>query len=133
MKGIAWILFFFLVVTACNQLSFEEGDIIENLHGDITNEERLYRFYENIENKEQDAVRVISYTTEGDPIYQDLSYDGSGIESVEDSTEDQFGSGEVVTRKCESIVILSSKTEVVYVLEGCNPESGMDTILHTIE
>lgn len=119
-----------LMGTACNRASFDEEDIIESTHGEVTNGERLYEFYENTVDGEEDAVRVITYTTEGDPIYQDLSYGGSGIESVEDSSEDQYGSGEVVTRQCNSIVILSSETELVYVLEGCDPESGMDTILH---
>lgn len=115
--------------TACNRESFDEEDIIESTQGEVTNGERLYEFYENTVDGEEDAVRVITYTTEGDPIYQDLFYSGSGIESVEDSSEDQYGSGEVVTRQCNSIVILSSETEQVYVLEGCDPESGMDNIL----
>ncbi|WP_185960101.1 DUF4362 domain-containing protein [Planococcus soli] len=133
MKKTLLILLVFLVASACNRQTFSEGDIIENLHGDVTNEERLYRFYENMENGEKDAVRIISYTTEGDPIYQDLSYDGNVIESVEDFTEDQYGSGEIVARECESMVILSSETEEVYVLEGCDPEAGLDTILDLTE
>lgn len=131
MKKILVLLVSILIVmgAACDRKSFDEENIIESTHGDVVNGDRLYQFYENTENGEEDAVRVISYTTEGDPIYQDLHYDGNKIESVEDSTEDQYGSGEVVTRQCESILILTSETETVYVLEGCNPESGADTIL----
>lgn len=122
-----------LMGTACDRKSFEEEDIIENTHGGVVNGERLYEFYENTVSGEEDQVRVVTYTTEGDPIYQDLIFDGDGIESIEDFREDEFGSGEVVTRQCDSIVILSSETEQVYVLEGCDPETGMDTILHERE
>ena len=129
-EKIVLLFFVVLVAAACSRESFDEEDIIEDRQGEVTNGERLYAFYENTENGEEDAVRVISYTTEGDPIYQDLSYDGNRIESVEDFTEDQYGSGEVVTRQCEFILILTSETEAIYVLRECDPETGKDTILH---
>lgn len=124
---------FMLMGAGCDRKSFDEADIIENTHGDTVNGDRLYQFYENTVNDEEDSVRVITYTTEGDPIYQDLTYDVTGIESVEDSREDEFGSGEVVTRQCNSIVLLTSETELVYVPEGCDPEDGMNTILMETE
>lgn len=133
MKKTTLIVLVFLMATACSRQSFDKGDIVESSHGDVTNEERLYSFYENTKNGKKDAVRIISYTTEGDPIYQDLFYNGSVVESKEDHTEDQYGSGEIVARECESIIILSSETEEVYMLEGCSPESGMDTILDLTE
>ncbi|WP_298832921.1 DUF4362 domain-containing protein [uncultured Planococcus sp.] len=131
MKKIMAVLVSILLLmgTACDRKSFDEADIIENTHGDVANGDRLYQFYENTVNGQEDSVRVITYTTEGDPIYQDLTYDVTGIESVEDAREDEFGSGEVVTRQCNSIVVLTSETELVYVLEGCDPEDGMNTIL----
>ncbi|MBF6633099.1 DUF4362 domain-containing protein [Microbacterium sp. APC 3898] len=130
MKRIALLVLIAATAVACNRESFEEGDIIEDAQGEITNGERLYEFYEHTENGEEDAVRVISYTTEGDPIYHDLHFDGNKIESVEDNREDQFSSEEVVIRQCESILILTSETEAIYVLRECDPESGWDTILH---
>ena len=130
MKRIAFLVLLAAIVIGCTRESFEEGDIIEDRQGEITNAERLYEFYEHTEDGEEDAVRVISYTTEGDPIYQDLHFDGNKIESTEDYREDQFGSGEVVTRQCEFILILTSETEAIYVLRECDPESGRDTVLH---
>ena len=135
MKKILVLLLSILLLmgAACDRKSFDEADIIENRHGEVVNGDRLYQFYESTVNGEEDSVRVITYTTEGDPIYQDLTYDVTGIESVEDSREDKFGSGEVVTRQCNSIILLTSETELVYVLEGCDPEDGMDTILMETE
>ncbi|WP_223642265.1 DUF4362 domain-containing protein [Planococcus sp. 4-30] len=135
MKKILAVLVSMLLLmgVACDRKSFDEADIIENTHGDVTNGDRLYQFYENTVSGEEDAVRVITYTTEGDPIYQDLTYNGNEIESVEDSREDEFGSGEVITRQCNSIILLTSETELVYVLEGCDPEDGMNTILMKTE
>lgn len=131
MKKIVLLLVSILLMgPACNRPSFDEEDIIEQTQGEVVNAERLYEFYENTVNGKEDAVRVIRYTIEGDPLYQDLSTNGDGIKSVEDSSEDRFSSGDVATRLCDSIVILSSEAEQVYVLEGCEPESGMDVILH---
>lgn len=130
MKRIALLVLLAATVIGCNRESFEERDIIEDIQGEITNGERLYAFYENTVNGKEDAVRIISYTTEGDPIYQDLHFDGNKIESVEDYREDQFGSKEVVTRMCNEITIISSETEAVYVLAGCDPETGMNSVLH---
>lgn len=54
--------------TACDRESFDEEDIIGNTQGDVVNGERLYAFYEITSNRVENAVRVNSYTTEGDPL-----------------------------------------------------------------
>ena len=142
MKKFGLLLLWLSIAAACNStgisepksgMPFKESDIIENRHGDVSNEERLYQFYENTENGEIDAVRVVTYPTEGDPIYQDLYFDGNKIISVEDASQDEYGSGEVVERECRSILILTSETEMVYALESCDPESEDPTILHLQE
>ena len=45
MKKTALLLFVVLVAVACNRESFDEGDIIEDRQGEVTNGERLYKFY----------------------------------------------------------------------------------------
>ncbi|WP_186759776.1 DUF4362 domain-containing protein [Planococcus sp. CPCC 101016] len=135
MKKIGLLMLLLAAASACNSggTSFKASDIIENRHGEVSNEERLYQFYENTVSGEADAVRVTTFTTEGDPTYQDLYFDGNKIKSVEDSSEDKYGSGEVVERECSSILVLTSEKEMVYVLESCDPESEDPTILHLQE
>lgn len=62
---------------------------------------------------------MIFYTTEGDPIYQDLEFDGQAIKSVYDSREDQYGSGEVIETICTEFETVETEDKPDYILTGC--------------
>ncbi|WP_164462104.1 DUF4362 domain-containing protein [Bacillus sp. FJAT-42376] len=77
-------------------------DII-NTHGEIKNFERFAEFTEHAEKGIKDQIRIVSYTTEGDPILQDLEFDGKLIKLRHDSSRDQYGSEEVTYASCKAI------------------------------
>lgn len=72
--------------------AIKNGDVV-NLHGKISNWERWEQFIKNVDQQKADQVRITSYTTEGDPIFEELVYNGNGIEyayddsSAKESTE----------------------------------------------
>lgn len=106
---------------------------VKEIHGMVENIERLDQFVESVQHKEKDQVRLTRYTIEGDPIFHDLAYDGSDLKVTYDSTEDQFGPGEIETFVCENIQKQESNTETKYILEAC-PELGeLLTILHDVD
>ena len=88
--------------------------------GQIENFERFEEFLMNTEKGVKDKLTIVQYTTEGDPIFQELDYDGTVIKSTTDTSQDKFGSGEIYKKTCTSIEV-TEKTDVTeYVLTGCD-------------
>lgn len=66
--------------TASSEDVIAKNDKIENFNG-------FTLFLNNIDNKTKDRIRIIQYTTEGDPIIQKLEYDGKLIHITEDQSK----------------------------------------------
>ena len=95
-------------------------DIIEvTSSGETKNLERFHVFLKNLNQKQTDHIRIISFTTEGDAIFQDLVFDGYAISSETDSTRDKYGSGTVKKTTCTGIKKEESEERSDYQLEGC--------------
>ncbi|MGG3564339.1 DUF4362 domain-containing protein [Neobacillus rhizosphaerae] len=133
-------LFIFVILSACQR---EENsthkpykptanEIVET-HGGIEHIERLDLFVKNMNYGKKDKVRLIRYTIEGDPIYYDLTYDGSQFTIKRDTREDQFGQGEVNTYLCKSIQKLESTTSTKYIVEECPKLGDLLTISHDVD
>lgn len=110
-------------------------DEIIDKHGQVENRERLNEFVEMVRLNQKDKVRLTRYTIEGDPIYHDLDFDGGKLTLTIDTTEDQYGQGNVTTYECKGITLSESDTETKYLLEGCaNGQTGeLLTITHNVE
>jgi hypothetical protein len=52
------------------QLYPSDEDIVDS-HGEITNIEKFMKLVENVNHGREDKIRVVRYTTEGDPIKGD--------------------------------------------------------------
>lgn len=96
-----------------------ENVVTSSNSGEIENIDRFYVFLDNVTNQKADSLRVVSYTTEGDPIFQDLGYDGETIVSIVDSSRDSYGSGGVTENVCTEINKEESAERIDYLLEGC--------------
>lgn len=109
-----------------SEQAIQNGDVV-NLHSKVTNWERWEQFIRNIDEQKADKVRITSYTTEGDPIFEELVYDGKSVEYTHDDSMDKYGGkekGRQVTI-CEGIDVTSeSNGETVYHLKGCYKEFG---------
>ncbi|MCL6574018.1 MAG: DUF4362 domain-containing protein [Bacillus sp. (in: Bacteria)] len=130
LKKIVFIAFLFTFLAGCqlDKVDLENEPTksrqpttneVRDIHGMIENSERLDLFVDNVQSEKKDKVRLIRYTTEGDPIFHDLDYNGSKLTFTLDTTKDKFGQGNVISNDCQSIQRLESDTETKYLLEGC--------------
>ena len=107
-----------------SNVSTFSDDVVARL-GEIENFERFEEFLVNTEKGVKDKLTIVQYTTEGDPIFQELDYDGAVIKSTTDTSQDKFGSGEIYKKTCTSIEV-TEKTDVTeYVLAGCDESEDM--------
>lgn len=98
-----------------------EQDIVDQ-HGEITNLTRFEEFMEHVHNAEEDAIRIVVYTTEEAPILKDIHYNESNIQYTVGTTRDGYGQKEIITATCESIEKAETKERTDYQLIGCNRE-----------
>lgn len=117
----------FLLISGCSY-SPSNKDIVDT-HGQITNLEKFMEFVENVKQGREDKIRVVRYTTEGDPILHDLEYDGEIITSTTDTTRDEFGDGHVSTATCKSIDVKETEESTDYTLSECNKTNRDNRIL----
>lgn len=128
----AFILVFSLVfLFGCDDdISDEEGlidndytpssdDVIDR-QDEIINLDIFEKFVKNVNEGKQDKIRIVKYTTEGDPILKDLEYDSENIVITKDTTWDQYGDGNITITSCESINESKTKEGKEYVLSGCD-------------
>ncbi len=66
-------------------------------HTESYNFDRLESFLQTVATGEPDFVRIIDYTTEGDPIITDYQYDGERFTVTSDNTRDTFDSTGIIT------------------------------------
>ncbi|MFC4411807.1 DUF4362 domain-containing protein [Chungangia koreensis] len=126
----------FLFLTGCNQsdeplsgktpyehekgeYEVSEEDIVLRGKGSV-NRERLEEFIQHVKEGTQDEVRVIRYTEEGDPIIDDLTFDGSKITATHDTRWDHFGAPDITEQTCESIQLDENGDWVSFSLSGCH-------------
>ncbi|WP_052339579.1 DUF4362 domain-containing protein [Gorillibacterium massiliense] len=106
----------------------QNGDVV-NVHGQSHNMDIWSRFLQNVEDRKAEKVRITQYTTEGDPIFYELVYDGDSILYTYDNSLDVFGSdaGRPST-KCKGIEKkkLEGRPEG-YVLSGCEDKETGET------
>ncbi|WP_223701096.1 DUF4362 domain-containing protein [Sutcliffiella deserti] len=105
--------------------AIENGDVVD-LHGEISNLDRFEDFVESVENGVKDGIRITIYTDEGDPIYNNLDYDGNKIQYTYDNSQDGFaGSGQGVRSTfCSGIKAKENEDGVEYRLSGCSSDVG---------
>ncbi|WP_442598078.1 DUF4362 domain-containing protein [Neobacillus sp. D3-1R] len=97
------------------------NDIID-IHGNVKNLERLDVFMQHLKNGETDEIRVTHYTIEGDPIYDEVIFDGKQLSITNDTTEDEFGPKERTTYTCQNIERNETNKTLEYMLIDCELE-----------
>ena len=103
---------------------------VVNTHGGVEGIEKMQVFYENIQKGILSDLRIVHYTTEGDPMVTDISYNGDTIEVENDTTRDTFGSGQVITNTCDNMLVESNPTNISYIVTDCEGLTyGMDSVL----
>lgn len=105
----------------------KNGDIVQTLGG-VVHMDTWQAFIENVEHKQADSVQIVGYTIEGDPIFNNLSYDGTDFHYYYDGTYDKFGSFGKESSTCQKLVTEPMETRmggpgIVYRLNGCEGSS----------
>lgn len=106
-------------------------DVIEvSSSGEAENLNRFYAFLENAEAEEPDHIQVRQFTTEGDPVTQDIQFDESEFKSILATSRDQYGSGGIAETVCDELTVTETAERTDYQLEGC--ENGQENYLLTV-
>jgi hypothetical protein len=105
--------------------AIENGDVV-NRHGEISNLDKFENFIENVESGAKDEIRITMYTTEGDPIFYNLNYDGNKIQYTYDNSQDGYsGSGKgIESTSCFNLESRNTENGVEYQLSECSSEIG---------
>ncbi|MFC4355006.1 DUF4362 domain-containing protein [Chryseomicrobium palamuruense] len=103
-------------------------DIVDT-HGEITNLEQLEEFIQKVEVFEPDSVRIISYTTEGDPIVKEVEFTGELFEITYDTRRDGFGSQVIRNYTCTAIDREETQSSVTFKFTGCEGEQDSIVLL----
>ncbi|MFJ7952601.1 DUF4362 domain-containing protein [Lysinibacillus sp. NPDC096418] len=130
-----FILFFILLIYGCNSVDSSTDiymfpnnippyyissleDIVET-HGELENKTRFDEFINHVYQGKEDHIRVVRYTTEGDPILHDLEYDGKIVKSITDTRRDQYVQGSIIQTTCTSIEEVETNESTEYILKDC--------------
>lgn len=102
-----------------------ESDVVDR-HGEISNIDKFKSFIENVEGGVKDEIRITVYTTEGDPIFYYLNYDGNKIQYTYDNSQDGYaGTGKgIESTSCSNIESRYTENGVEYYLSQCSSEVG---------
>lgn len=99
------------------------GEIIISYSG-IENADRFHEFTKRIAKHEKDEIRIMQRTIEGDPIYQNVRFDGQDYQYTHDNREDAYGTKEVTKDKCKDFRVIETNTETTALLEKCEDRGG---------
>lgn len=99
--------------------AIDRGDVV--YQSKVHNFNVFQNFLKKVEQKEEDQIRITAYTKEGDPIFQDLKFDGKTIHYVYDDSNDQYGgSTKKVREDCTKIIEKENGQDSVdYFVSGC--------------
>lgn len=131
--GVLCILIAFILTGCFNTQSgvtkftttIDKNKDVINSHGNVENLDKLDAFIED----KKGSQRVVHYTIEGDPIFNDLTYTDSGIVMRYDNSEDNFGSPQVIKYACQDLVRNETDKLLSYTLTGCEGEQAKIELL----
>lgn len=112
--------------------AIKRGDIV--YQDEVANFERFEKFLSNLSSKNEDSIRVTGYTHEGDPIFQDLQFDGKAIQYIYDNSHDEYAGNDKGIEKDNCTEIIEKENEqgeVDFFASGCS--KGDDRFLFSVE
>lgn len=95
------------------------GDIV-NVHGKLTNSDKWTKFVEQVRAGNASEAHITAYTVEGDPIFQDLLFDGQVIQYTYNNVLDGFGSPTRTISFCKNL----DQEGLRYSLSKCDDEKS---------
>lgn len=128
------VVFMFLIIfsfVACSNTNIvdEKSDVIVKADG-VTNIDAFKKFVANVKKGKEDQVQIVHYTTEGDPIFETVEYDGRKLRYIKDNSQDKFGDKEINFDTCREMSEEKREDRTVYTLANC--ENGNKYELITV-
>ncbi|EIM05374.1 lipoprotein [Planococcus antarcticus DSM 14505] len=113
-----------IFLSACNPV--KDSDIVLEQEEITTNSDKFEAFIRNLENGKEDKIRIVQRTTEGDPLFDTLDYNGQNITYTYDNSQDKFGGSNtgLESGTCENLESEKSEKGKRYYLTGCSSEIG---------
>ncbi|WP_171056324.1 DUF4362 domain-containing protein [Paenibacillus sinopodophylli] len=109
------------------QAAVNDAEDVIDKHGEMKNDELLDAFVIG----DRDVVRVVRYTTEGDPLFYTLSRKQEGLEVRYDTSQDKFGSSTVKSYVCQSLQKTETNNGYAYQLNECGRAGKTITLIET--
>lgn len=112
--------------------AIKRGDVV--YRNEVVNLERFEKFLINLSNKKANTMRVTGYTHEGNPIFQDLRFDGEIIHYTYNNSNDKYAEKDKgkETDVCKEIIAKeNTQGEIEYLISGCS--KNLEHILIRIE
>ena len=113
------------MLIACQPV--KDDDVMFNHEGEITsNLDKLEKFIQNVKDGNEDKIRIVRNTTEGDPIFDTLNYNGENIKYTYDNSHDEFGGSDRGKKSATCTNLESEDTEKgsKYYLSDCSSDIG---------
>lgn len=112
--------------------AIKRGDVVDQ--NEVINLKRFEQFLINLSYKKEDTIRVTGYTHEGDPIFQDLRFDGEVIHYTYDNSNDEYAGKDKgkETDVCKEVIGKeNTQGEIEYLISGCS--KNLEHILISVE
>ncbi|ACB60936.1 hypothetical protein Exig_1476 [Exiguobacterium sibiricum 255-15] len=124
-----------LMLAGCASNDYPSEEAIKN--GDIVttperaNVDQFETFLQRVEANKKDTIRITNYTTEGDAILEDITYDGKQFVYSLDSSRDEYCSQADDREKevCRNMQKKAENEGYVFTLTDC--QEGQDHIVFT--
>ncbi len=98
------------------QMAIAAGDYVD-VHGRISNEEKMTDFIHKVSNKEQASIRKVQVTVEGDPIITDFLYNGTKFFVTQDTRRDKFGRQSITTREFKNLITFDREVRWYFITD----------------
>ena len=96
------------------------GDVVVNsLFDGYHNLDKWEAFVEHAASGVEGEVQVVHFTTEGDPVFDNLSFDGEWIIHQHDTSHDAYGASRISRYQCKAIEQVEIEQGTAYTLSGC--------------
>ncbi|SET48553.1 protein of unknown function [Salinibacillus kushneri] len=105
-----------------------KGAVVITNNG-VMNIEQLHDFVEKSNKSVKSNLKIVKVTTEGDPIYHYLEFNGTEFIYKVDNTKDEYGDNNPKEIKCSKFTKINNKNKTTYVLQHCNNDKEKVVVL----
>ncbi|WP_100407982.1 DUF4362 domain-containing protein [Bacillus solitudinis] len=114
------------VLTACSSertRAIDNGDVV-HVNGSVYNFSIFETFIDNLHNKQESYIRILTYTDEGEPLHYNLEYKESNLMLEIDYSKDKLRGSVPDKLLCKDLLIKKELQSKTYSLLNCDSPSS---------